>query len=535
MLLLEPREAAIFPRHAATEGMHETQAHPTGASLLGWAAAQGRYQQFQDPFRIFHSGQVRFSNAVPLTAGGHPAFRIPGLLVERKHGEAKDIRDGRLVPANAWIGEDAFRREHAGLQSEALQEGFVAADLSLATCDTDSRLRTATRNGRALTSTLFGYGHIEPTTRKDGQPLRYAATIEADEGLADEDWVRLRTAFEYCSPRLGRAGRTGYGGWYECTWRDDETAPDLWPSPRIGADAKAEGTLRVWLLSDLALLDEYGAPCFAPTESALLGLPPGGTLVPRGCAVASRRYSPWNGHLHSRDLERQVMEAGSVLTYHYDGGLPDTAPPIPSTAGLFREQGLGRVWVDPPMLRGAKPVAAAKEQLVTMLPPAADAEDEQGSISPTAEPEQNPLRGWARRLAILADTTGRDKFFQELLDDFDRIRRRCEYVPSPSQWNKAANAACAQADMPGILRALFDDANPACGRLDDGTRERDWLAPIHPPIGEQRIQKIRPWLKFRLEQAGTDGLTATEMKWTLDQLAKYAAEAQRQARETPDA
>ena len=108
--------------------------------------------------------------------------------------------------------------------------------------------------------------------------------------------------------------------------------------------------MRVWLLSDVALVDRFGQAALIPA-AAMLGLPEGGIFQPQDSAIATRRYAPWNGALKARDIERQVIAAGSVLTFFYKGGAPEWDANRPAVAGLWQEAGLGRLWIDPPLLR----------------------------------------------------------------------------------------------------------------------------------------------------------------------------------------
>ena len=79
-LLLEQTRPAVFSRNAATEGAHATLDAPTGGALLGWAAAVGGYGNFNKPFKVFHSGAVRFGNAMPLGPDGTVCVPTPKLL-----------------------------------------------------------------------------------------------------------------------------------------------------------------------------------------------------------------------------------------------------------------------------------------------------------------------------------------------------------------------------------------------------------------------------------------------------------------------
>jgi CRISPR-associated protein Csx10 len=347
LILLTAREPAIFTERAATEGQHRTLLHPSGSALLGWAAGEGRYAAFKDAaYTIFHSGHVRFSNALPVAPTGEVAYPIPMLLTMPKYGsdgiKLETVRVGH--PPNE-IGKDGNP-----IQREALKGVFITLSGETIVPRTAGRLRTATRDGRAAAGQLFGYTHLDPS-----EAPGYVATIEADDdAVTATDWSLLLDAFFDRVLRLGRAAGTSYGGAYDCQLLAEEAAETIWPKP---GDTKGAGRIRVWALTDLALVDRLGAPSFAPT-SEMLGLPPDGIFCGSESAVATRRYAQWNRILDARDIERQVVAAGSVFTFRYSAGAPEW--PCRSVVGLGREAGLGRIWVAPPILgvsdtEGAKP------------------------------------------------------------------------------------------------------------------------------------------------------------------------------------
>ncbi len=346
LLVLTASEPAIFSTRAATEGQHDTLRHPTGAALLGWAAGGGRYDRFADPFTIFHSGLVRFSNALPVTDSRCVAYPVPLILAKRKHdprGMGDDAR--QLDKAAVTVGFDPEERDDQNrkVQREGLKRIFVTSAGEVLAPLTGSRLRTAIDKGRAAEGQLFGYTHLDP---RDAP--RYAATIEAEQtSRSDEDWPKLLKAFHCQTLRLGRSAGTSYGGAYKCEVYENAAAALVWP---LGTIAGGATRVRVWALSDLALCDTDGAPCFLPT-AAMLGLPPGGMRDSADSAIGVRRYAPWNGHLRRRDLERQVIEAGSVFTFTYAQPLPTMAQ-RKATVGQFQESGLGRILVAPLLLDG---------------------------------------------------------------------------------------------------------------------------------------------------------------------------------------
>src|SRR5690606_12623829 len=68
-----------------------------------------------------------------------------------------------------------------------------------------------------------------------------------------------------------------------------------------------------------------------------------------------RSYAPWNAYRGFPDPERQVVTRGSVLTFTFHGHEPDKTLKqlrelISDGVGNGRAEGLGKVWVNPPVL-----------------------------------------------------------------------------------------------------------------------------------------------------------------------------------------
>ena len=199
------------------------------------------------------------------------------------------------------------------------------------------RLRTATYQGRAAEGSLFGYEHLSGECRSV-----FVATLERDDDVCDGDWKRLLEAFDGRTVRLGRARGTSYGGEYRCRLASAPCDPEPIPTA-------TQGRLRVLALSDLALADEFGVPSAEPNHK-MLGLPPA-SFVGGDSAISLRRHTPWNGRLRARDMDRQTIEAGSVLSFELELPL-ENALPARATVGLWREAGFGQIWISPPFLQG---------------------------------------------------------------------------------------------------------------------------------------------------------------------------------------
>ncbi|MDD9980918.1 MAG: hypothetical protein OXU81_06095 [Gammaproteobacteria bacterium] len=337
-LLLTQTRPAVFSRNAATEGAHATLDAPTGGALLGWAVTAGGYGNFDEPFKVFHSGAVRFGNATPLGPDDTVCVPTPKLFMAPKHDTGGDETDGK-VGSNVRIGRpSADAHGGAPIQYEqAPGAPFITPTGCIARPARGQRLRTATEQGRAAERQLFGYEHLSAESR----PV-FVSTLERDDTVSHRDWERLLAAFEGRTARLGRARGTGYGGEYLCRVGPASADPD----PIL---AGTDGRLRILALSDLALTDVFGVPSAEP-DHEMLGLPPA-RFVGGDSAMSLRRHAPWNGKLQARDVERQTIEAGSVLSFDLEESLR-TALPARAAVGLWREAGFGQIWISPPFLRG---------------------------------------------------------------------------------------------------------------------------------------------------------------------------------------
>lgn len=345
-LRLRQTRPAIFSARAATEGAHATVAAPTGSALLGWAA--GRYGEFDDPFAMFHGG-VRFGAAVPVGPDGAACAPMPKLLMAPKRARARGIGEDGRIDDTVRIGHPKPKNDGEGpVQYTGIDKApFVTPTGYAVSPARGQRLRTATEKGRAAAGQLFGYEHLAADDRRE-----FVAMLEREgDSVSGDDWARLIGAFAGRTLRLGRARGTSYGGEYLCEAEPDTEAPETVP--------RGAKRLRVLAMSDLALADEYGAPCVEP-DRGMFGLPPA-RFVGADSALSLRRWAPWNAKLQARDVERQVIEAGSVLTFALDAAL-DEELPARAAVGLWREAGLGQIWIAPPFLAGESGAAPQFER-----------------------------------------------------------------------------------------------------------------------------------------------------------------------------
>ena len=341
---IHTQDDLVLSERSATEGGHRSLDHVPGNALLGWAAGRLYADLGAKAWSIFHAGKVRFGNALPLTPDGTLAFPMP-LCWHAPKGVAVTDDAGRLDTKTIV---NLVHGDLLGAQPVQLREGYITPDLRVVKPLRDAQMRTSidAKTRRAKEAALFGYESLADDTH-------LLATVSADDDVNIEP---VKGALQG-TLRLGRSRSAEYG---------TATATVRTEAPAFAHQA-ADGLLVLWLLSDLAAVDAYGQPTLNPTAKDL-GLPEAvGALLLNKSFIRARRYSPWNAKRGGPDLERQLIQQGSVLVYACDAN--DRAAIYAAMAlglGMHRECGLGQVWADPPLLAATNPAKQNANHKVTL-------------------------------------------------------------------------------------------------------------------------------------------------------------------------
>jgi CRISPR-associated protein Csx10 len=447
----------VFSERNATVGGHRGLDRIPGQTLLGAAAARlyGKFvKRGDDAYTAFHSGWLRFLDGLP-SHGKEIAYPVPLAWHKPKTGA-----EGDPTAYNRAKFEDSFP---TGSQPKQMREGYVFVDGRHIEPARNLRLKTAIdpKTGHAAEAQLFGYESIAK-----GQT--FIAWIEADEpaaGLMKEVAEALQGEV-----LLGRSRSAEYGR-ARVEWVDD-----IAPIEHGAADGRR---LTIWLLSDLALADEHGRPTLEPTPKAFDFC--GGDIVWDKTFLRSRRYSPWNAHRHGYDRERLLLTAGGVVTLELNAApTADQVERLKAGIGLYREAGLGRLWINPPLL-------ATETWKVEKFDAAKPAQ---------AKTSNDPLIAWLREQTT-DWRTPLDVRANQLAEDFRqqvRTARRLagardgeNFGPSKSQWGRVLEKGRSTSSQ-ALYRALFEDDSAVIKPTGDGWSEviryrdgqplrlSDWLA-----------------------------------------------------------
>lgn len=323
----------IISQQAATAGAHRCLDYIPGSVLLGLAASRLYAQLDKDSaWTLFHSGLVRFGDALP-TTGNQTGFPVPISWHHYKGDTQRRTENGiEYFKTDVLFDPSQFETEKTR-QPVQLRSGYTTLSGQYIAPGKVQTLKNAI--DLAAKSQLFGYEALEA-----GQTFRF--TLSGD-GIDQKLWQQLIETLEG-KARLGRSRSAQYGK-VKIQSVEGKPLPTPDNEPR---------TLTLWLLSDL-LLEHNGQPCLQP-HAELLGLPKGSEWLPDKSFLRSRQYSIYNAYRRHYESERQVISRGSVLRYNLSEPLSqDALANLQCGIGLHIEAGLGQVLVNPPLLKGERP------------------------------------------------------------------------------------------------------------------------------------------------------------------------------------
>ena len=474
------RQPLIISQQAASAGAHESLDFIPGSALLGLVAGR-LYAELggDDAWTVFHSGLVRFGDALPLR-GPEIAFAAP-LCWHSFKGEKIQDEVGRLLAGLVFDASRKDPQEFSTRQPVQIRGFHVTTSGMKVTPARQQTLKTAidARTGVAAESQLFGYEALAA-----GQQFRF--TLSADAGVSDKLWTALGHALEG-EARLGRSRSAQFGS---VTIHKAAGQKAAFMSP-----AGNGRELTLWLISDL-LLQQQGQPCLIP-HPELLGLPEGTVWNKAASFVRTRRYSPYNAFRKHYDPERQVISRGSVLRFTLpapaDASLLQT---LAQGLGLARESGLGQVWVNPGLLSKTEPVFDTPMSQPDAFSPKA-----------VAKPDTLLIRLLGRRLdgngLREEPATVAANIFEALCMKVREARAYAavpanillEGVPGRSQFGRIKELASSHRGQPGALWTAL--SHPENGIL----RQRSgWEL----SYGQNPEQKLGNWLRQELDQYDTE-------------------------------
>lgn len=460
----------IISQQAASAGAHQSLDYIPGSVLLGLVASRLYARLDADSaWTVFHSGRIRFGDALPLSDNREIGYPMP-LCLHGYKGEGTR-KQGYLIAESLF---DPSRGDtDSNRQSVQLRSGYTTGSGLILNPTRQQTLKTAIdcKTGMAAESQLFGYEALSA-----GQ--RYRFTLSADADFSEPLWQEIQTLLAGVA-RLGRSRSAQFGQVH---------IEPLASRATLSTTPGADSTLTLWLLSDL-LLEEDGQPCLIPRPH-LLGLPEGSQWLNEHSFLRSRRYSAYNAYRRHYDSERQVICRGSVLRYELQRPLAaDEADALQQGLGLQIESGLGAVWINPPMLEQVHPKFSA-----AFVPPSA-------TLGTLAQPDTPLLHVLAlrrqRRVGDIAPEAQALTLFKKLLERIYDARRYAALsvgvplatAPGRSQWGRFKELASDHRNNPAALWTALTNERDGMLRARSGWGLR---------YGTEPGQKLDTWMREAL-------------------------------------
>jgi hypothetical protein len=291
-----------------------------GAMLLGAVAKSAYRAGLEQSWRLFHTGEVQFGDCAPVDADGRVAARA-ALSLHTPKGEKVAPTDFAFQARNP---NEQWTQNRVAF-STAIGETFSPAKTYA--------LRTSMQDGLPRDGLLYGYESVS-----EGQRFAGRLTTATPEHMATL-WGALQGKVIH----LGRAKASEFGA-VQVQLRNLTTE-------KQAVVAKGSTSVAVRLESDLCLLDDAAQPRLQLCASDL-GLPSGWKIDWSRTFVRTRRWRPFHGERKRPAMERQVLVAGSVVTFHGCALEAAQANAVQARLneglGLFRAEGLGRIALHAP-------------------------------------------------------------------------------------------------------------------------------------------------------------------------------------------
>jgi hypothetical protein len=240
------------------------------------------------------------------------------------------------------------------------------------------------------------------------------------------------------------------------------------------SSAQAEipaGRIRLYARTDICFYQQ-GIFTAALDETLLVPqeLAPSIKLVPEECYIQTNAYHVWNGTRNSPDALRQVICAGSVISF-------DSAQSIPAAIwqqglGEFRQEGLGQVLINPAFLTHPpqrKEVGWDQFQ-----------GDVKAASIASADKSNNKVLAWLKEQQ---ERPVHDSTIDALANEFEKDygkkfeKSKSDAGISPSQWGTIRSIAGEAKSADELFRRLFSPLSAdgkSGGILNRGQSEPLW-------------------------------------------------------------
>lgn len=320
----------VLQKSSNTQGKNESRDFINGSVILGIVAKY--YNEFSNPFAIFHSGAVRFGEAKPLISG-KISHKIPLCFFTPK--EAKDLRE----VYNALFCDFATKSLQE-LQLRQIRSGYINEDLQKVelkyryTQKVNLQAKSTTKDNQ-----MFGYKAI-------CEGAVFGFVVEFDECVSNDDIEKITQIL--CGTHfIGKSKNAEYG---EVLIQSSDDFRHAKRDLNLNAQDFNQdfNEVALYVASSLALFDNT-MPTFIPSAKNL-GLDSAQILWEK-THIKTKIHTPYNQKRKAKDSARLIIEQGSVITLHnLSQSDKDKLKNGRFYAGGFLSEGYGEILVNPSFL-----------------------------------------------------------------------------------------------------------------------------------------------------------------------------------------
>jgi len=305
----------VLPASSNTEGNIEQLDFIPGSNFLGMVAKE--YAKFNDSFKVFHSGSVRFGDATLLVEGA-ATYKMPLSFFHEK------LEKNKLVNHHLIKDFSAFK------QLKQKRKGYITQDLQEISIDYNYTQKSAynKEKRRSEDGTMYGYNAIPAGTLWQFS-VKYEALERQDVDRIKHNLLGLK--------RLGKSKSSQYGRVEIC---------EITKSPTVVSRLLESSTTILYAKSRLALVDVEGNPTY-DLKYLIDGLNER-NIVWEKSQIKTSTFTPFNGAMQTKSYERVIINSGSVIVFKNLSKAQ--LEQLDRGVGIYLSEGFGEVLVNPSFL-----------------------------------------------------------------------------------------------------------------------------------------------------------------------------------------
>ena len=315
------KSPVILQATSNTQGKMSSLDFIPGSAFLGMVAS--RYDEFDDPFKIFHSGAVKFGDASPIKDGDE-FFKIPLSYFHEK-------LDGDKIYNHHLLNDKEFEKF---TQLKQMRSGYINDEFERLSLDYEFSQKSAYDKDkrRSMDSQMYGYEAF-----KAGMKWRFS--VKFGTNVSENNINRVKEMLE-SSTRLGKSKSAEYG-MIEIKFIGKNAS-------EIKTFTPPEQYTFVYAKSRLALIDENGNPSY-DVKHILPNLSEDNVAYEK-TQIRISNFTPYNGARATKDYERACINKGSVIVLKNLSAEHIAA--LKSGVGAYLSEGFGEVLINPHFLNG---------------------------------------------------------------------------------------------------------------------------------------------------------------------------------------